>query len=310
MMRIIYFGTPFFAVPSVYALLKNGADIAAVVTQPDKIKGRGHKLSQPPVKETALSEGIPVLQPDNIRTDDFYVEISKYIPECIIVVAYGKIIPPSILNLPPMGCVNVHASVLPKYRGAAPIQWALINGEKRTGITTMMMDKGMDTGDILMQEEIEIQKEDNAMTLSDKLSELGASLLIKTMSALYARTIKPFPQSGEPTYAPPLRKESGRIDWTLSADEINNLIRGTYPWPGAYFYLNDERVGILKAGIADYDHNNSPGRIEEIGNKEIIVSTGKGLLTISKVRPQGKQTMDATAFIRGRRLQKGSFFGV
>lgn len=309
-MRIIFFGTPVFAVPSLYALLQNGADIAAVVTQPDKIKGRGHKLSQPPVKETAIAEGIPVLQPDNIRTDDFYKEISKCRPESIIVVAYGKIIPPSILNLPPMGCVNVHASVLPKYRGAAPIQWALINGEKRTGITTMMMDKGMDTGDIVMQEEIEIQQEDNTLTLSSRLSDLGASLLIKTMSALYARTIKPYPQSGEPTYAPPLRKESGRIDWTLSADEIYNLIRGTYPWPGAYFYLNDERVGILKAGIADYGHNNFPGRLEDIGNKEITVSTGKGLLTISEVRPQGKQSMDAPAFIRGRRLQKGSFLGV
>lgn len=309
MMRMIFFGTPVFAVPSLEALLKNGADVCAVVTQPDRIKGRGHKLSQPPVKEIAIAEGIPVLQPDSIKTDDFYRELSTYRPESIIVVAYGKIIPPPLLSLPPMGCINVHASVLPKYRGAAPIQWALINGEKRTGVTTMMMDEGMDTGDILMQDEMEIQKEDNAMTLSAKLSERGAALLVKTMHALYAGTVKPSPQSGEPTYAPPLRKESGRVDWSLTADEINNLIRGTFPWPGAYFYHHDERVVIMKAGIADSDYRNSPARIESIRGNGITVATGKGLLTISEVRPQGKQTMDASSFARGRRLEEGSYLG-
>lgn len=305
-MRIIFFGTPAFAVPSLHALLKAGADIAAVVTQPDRAKGRGHAVSPPPVKEAAVAAGLQVLQPATVKNEDFFRELSRHRPEIIVVVAYGKIIPPRILALPPLGCINVHASLLPKYRGAAPIQWALINGERKTGITTMMMDEGLDTGGILLQEELAIEKEDNALTLSKKLAELGSTLLVQTLNSLYAQTIKPVPQKGEATFAPPLKKESGRIDWRRPAEEIHNLVRGTYPWPGAYFFIKDEKVTVLSTAVADEENGHLPGRIAEIRNREILVSAGKGLLSVIELRPQGKQSMDAASFARGRRLQKGS----
>ena len=216
-MKIIYFGTPEFAVPSLHALIESGEDVISVVTQPDKVKGRGHKLSQPPVKELAFSSGISVLQPSSIRTPEFFDEMARLAPDIIVVVAYGKIIPPSLLKLPPLGCVNVHASLLPQYRGAAPIQWALINGDEKTGITTMLMDEGMDTGDILLREEVEIYDEDNAYTLGRRLSQTGASLLMKTLKGVKDKLIRPVQQSGKATFAPPLKKENGRINWSLSA---------------------------------------------------------------------------------------------
>ena len=307
-MRIIFFGTPEFAVPSLQALIESGEEIVSVITQPDRVKGRGHRLSQPPVKEYALSKGIPVIQPSSIRTPDFHEKISGLMPDVIVVVAYGKILPPSLLNLPPHGCVNVHASLLPEYRGAAPIQWALINGEEKTGITTILMDEGLDTGDTLLTEEVGIAEEDNAYTLARRLSQIGASLLIRTLTGLKDKIIRPVPQSGKATYAPPLKKENGRIKWSLSAREIFNLVRGTYPWPGAYCYLNGEKLHIIKAKVAEHSHKGTVGRIEQISGSGVLVSTGKGTLAITEVKPEGKKIMTASAFVNGRRLKEGVVF--
>ncbi len=307
-MEIIYFGTPDFAVPSLEALIESGENIISVVTQPDKVKGRGHKLSVPPVKESALLRGIPVIQPSSIRTTEFFDEMAKLAPDIIVVVAYGKIIPNSLLNLPPYGCVNVHASLLPQYRGAAPIQWALINGEEKTGITTMLIDEGLDTGDVLMTEEVNIHEEDNAYTLGRRLSLVGASLLVKTLKGIENKTLKPVRQGGTVTYAPPLKKENGRINWALSASEISNLIRGTYPWPGAYCYLQDEKIHIMKAGVVNDSNTGAAGCINKISNVEIFVSTGKGMLAITEVKPEGKKVMTSSAFMHGRHLKEGVTF--
>jgi methionyl-tRNA formyltransferase len=309
-MKIIYFGTPEFAVPSLQALIESGEDVISVVTQPDKVKGRGHKLSQPPVKELAVSKGIRVLQPSGIRTPEFFDEMAGLAADIIVVVAYGKIIPKSLLELPPFGCVNVHASLLPQYRGAAPIQWSLINGDEKTGITTMLLDEGMDTGDILLKEEVEIYEEDNAYTLSSRLSNVGASLLLKTLKGLKDKSIKPVPQGSMATFAPPLKKENGRINWSLSAREISNLIRGTYPWPGAYCYLNSEKINIIKARVVSHNNKGTVGRIEEISINEILVNTGSGMLAITEVKPEGKKIMSAAAFMHGRHLKEGTAFDV
>jgi methionyl-tRNA formyltransferase len=307
-MRIIFFGTPEFAVPSLQALLDAGEEILSVVTQPDRVKGRGHKLSQPPVKEYALSKGLSVIQPPDIRSPGFYEELSCLKPDIIIVVAYGKIVPPSLLRLPPLGCVNVHGSLLPHYRGAAPIQWALINGEEKTGITTMLMDEGLDTGDMLLTEEVAVDEEDNAHTLSQRLAKVGASLLVKTLKGLQNNVIKPVPQSGEATYAPPLKKEDGRIDWSLSARAIFNLIRGTFPWPGAYSNLNGEKLHIIKAKAENHSLKGPAGRIEQITGSDIRVSTGTGTLVVAEVKPEGKKIMTAGAFAHGRHLREGAVF--
>ncbi len=282
----------------------------AVVTQPDKVKGRGHRLSQPPVKELALQNGIVVMQPAGIRSNSFFEELSELSPEAVAVVAYGKIIPPAVLKLPPLGCINVHASLLPAYRGAAPIQWAIINGEAETGITTMLMDEGLDTGDILLSEKAKIKDEDNATTLGKRLSEMGASLLLRTLKALKEGSLSPIPQAGRPSFAPPLRKDDGKIEWSLPAKKVFDLIRGTYPWPGAYCYLYSERVAVLKAAVADDEKTGRPGRIEEIGPEGVRVSTGRGILSIIEVKPEGKNSMPAASFMHGRRVKEGAFFDV
>ncbi len=309
-MRIVFFGTPDFAVPSLDVLIGFGADVAAVVTQPDRVKGRGHKLSQPPVKELALSKGIPVLQPAGIRTDAFLSELVALRPAAVVVVAYGKILPPPILMLPPLGCINVHASLLPKYRGAAPIQWAIISGERKTGVTTMLMDEGLDTGDILLQEETEITDDDDAETLWLRLAEMGAALLPKTLKGLSEGSVKPVPQSGEATFAPPLRKEDGVISWELPARKIFDLIRGVQPWPGAYCFLGGEKIGVLKASVVDERRRGVPGRIERIAEAGVQVSCGLGVISLVEVKPEGKKAMPAEALMHGRRLKEGARFDV
>jgi methionyl-tRNA formyltransferase len=306
-MRVIFFGTPDFAVPSLRALLDAGEEVVAVVTQPDRAKGRGHKLSAPPVKEVALSEHIRVLQPVVIRSLEFLDELASLRPDTIVVVAYGKLIPPSILQLPPRGCINVHGSLLPKYRGAAPIQRAIMNGERKTGVTTMLMDEGLDTGDILLQEETEITDGDDAQALGARLSRVGASLLVRTIKDLRDNLIRPMSQKGETSYAPPLRKAEGRIDWSRSAKGIFDLIRGTCPWPGAYSSLNGERITIIRARVVPCVCNCSAGMIEKTG-EELHVCTGAGILSITELKPEGKKVMTAGAFVRGRKLTKGMRF--
>ncbi len=304
-MGIIFFGTPEFAVPSLDALIKAGEKVTLVVTQPEKF--RRDKTPIPiPVKEFAQKYNIPVLQPERIREPKFIERLEEEKPEFIIVVAYGKILPPEILRLPERYCINVHASLLPKYRGAAPIQWAIIKGEKITGVTTMVMDEGLDTGDILLQKEIEIKEEDDAISLSRRISEAGSVLLLETIAGIRKSSIKPVKQKGEPSYAPPLKKEDGLIDWHKTAEEIKNLIRGTIPWPCAYTFLHKERLIITKASVVD--GKGSPGIIEN-ASERFVVGTGGGLLEILEVKPEGKRAMDAASFLRGRRLKKGDHLG-
>jgi methionyl-tRNA formyltransferase len=299
---LIFFGTPDFAVPSLLALISE-EDLALVVTQPDKLKGRGHVLSSPPVKELALAHGIKVVQPPKIRDEEFYNIVKRIAPEFIIVVAYGKVLPEEVLNLPLSGCINVHGSLLPKYRGAAPVQWALINGERITGVTTMLMDAGIDTGDILQHAELEILDEDNAGTLSGKLAGLGGKTLVATLKGIRSGTIKPAPQTGNATYAPPLRKEDGRINWSRSAHELLQFVKGMYPWPSAFTYLNGEMIKIIK--VKPLEGNGVAGRLETASGGRLVVGTGKGLLLVEELQPGGRRIMSAEAFLSGRKLKEG-----
>ncbi len=302
-MAIIFFGTPDFALPSLKALIEKGEDVVLVVTQPDRVKGRGHALSSPPVKELALSHGIGVAQPEKIRDQEFYRELARHSPEFIIVVAYGKVLPKEILDIPAKGCINVHASLLPKYRGAAPVQWSLINGERTTGVTTMLMDEGLDTGDILLQSSLEISEDDNAATLSKKLSVVGAATLIDTLRGMRSGCVKPIPQQGEATYASSLRKEDGRIDWQKNAKNLANFIRGMNPWPSAFCSLGKERIKIIRAKAVE--GSGEPGRIEKASSGTLLVGTSKGLLMIEGLQPEGRHAMSAAAFLAGRRLKEG-----
>ncbi|MFN3740013.1 MAG: methionyl-tRNA formyltransferase [Thermodesulfovibrionales bacterium] len=304
-MSLIFFGTPEFAVPSLKALIDAGEEVSLVVTQSQKFKRNGTPIPIP-VKELAIRKAIPVLQPEKIRDPEFIDLIKKHNPEFIIVVTYGKILPPEILRIPQRYPINVHASLLPRYRGAAPIQWAIIRGERFTGITTMLMDEGLDTGDILLQEKIEIKDDEDAVGLSKRLSELGAQLLLKTISGIRNSEIKPVPQEGEPSYAPPLKKGDGLIDWKKTAREIYNLIRGTVPWPCAETFLKGERLIILKAAVVD--GKGIPGRIEEVEGR-FLIGTGDGLLNILELKPEGKRAMDGLSFLRGRRIERGIILG-
>lgn len=302
-MSIVFLGTPEFAVPSLRALLNSGEDIRLVVTQTDKRKGRGHILSPPPVKIAALKAGLEVVQPVTLKDNVFIDRLTSIRPEFIAVVAYGKILTKTILEIPEQGCINVHASLLPRYRGAAPIQWAIINGEKKTGVTTMVVTEKLDTGPILLQEEEDIRNDDTAESLGRRLSELGASLLIKTLKGMRDGPVKPVEQAGETNYVPTIKKRDGLIDWTKSALEISNLVRGMWPWPSAYCHINDESVRILKARPVDGD--NVPGVIARISNNELIIGTGHGLLSVLELQPSGKKPMPVSAFLQGRKLREG-----
>lgn len=305
-MRLIFFGTPEFAIPSLRALLKSGYNVVAVVTQPDRQRGRGRLLMPSPMKVEAQRHGLMVLQPERVRDDNFIMTLKNLNPQMIVVVAYGQILPPEIIYLPEMGCINLHASLLPRYRGAAPINRAIINGEKRTGITTMLMDEGMDTGPIILQREVEIKEEDTAGSLSTILAEEGANLLVKTLDMLKDGNIKPIPQSGEASYAPPLRKSDGVIDWANPAQRLHSFIRGVTPWPGAYSFLDKERIKIIKA--VPVDGEGRPGVIEKVKKDELLVGTGTGLLSILELQPEGKSVMDIKSFLHGRKIERGMSF--
>jgi methionyl-tRNA formyltransferase len=302
-MSIIFFGTPEFALPSLKALIRTGETINLVVTQTDKVKGRGHTLTPPPIKVAAREVGLKVAQPVNLRDETFLEELASGKPEFIIVVAYGKILPKMVLDLPRRGCVNVHASLLPRYRGAAPIAWAIIRGEEKTGITTMLMDEGLDTGPVLSQQEIEIGADDTAATLGRKVADAGASLLIETIKGMRSGSVKPLPQTDDATYAPPLKKEDGIIDWSRSAVEISHFVRGMQPWPGAYCSINHERVTLLRT--MPVEGEGRPGVIERILKDSFLIGTGHGLLSIAELQPAGKKPMPASAFIHGRKLGEG-----
>ncbi len=306
-MGIVFFGTPAFAVPSLEALLKAGEDVKLVVTQADKPKGRGHVLSPPPVKETALKSGLRVIQPPKLKDPGFLGELKSLRPEFLAVVAYGRLLPPEVLRAPSSAPVNLHASLLPKYRGAAPIPWAIIKGEKETGVATMLMTEGLDEGDILLEERVAVTDEDTAGTLSERLSQIGAGLLVRTLKGLREGSIEPRPQTGEPTYAPPLKKGDGKVNWSKSAVELSDFVRGMHPWPGAYCVLAGESVTLLKT--RPVSGKGAPGRIHAVEKDSIQIGTGYGLLSVELLKPAGKKAMPAGAFLQGRKLKEGDLAG-
>ena len=305
-MRIVFMGTPDFAVPSFEALLKSDNQVVGVVTQPDRPKGRGQLLTPSSVKLVAQREQISVLQPTKMKDPDFLAALAAWKPDLIAVAAFGRILPPAILSLPPKGCVNVHGSLLPKYRGAGPIQWAIINGESETGITTMLMDEGMDTGAILLQEQIPIAPEETAGSLSPRLAELGGRLLITTIAQLKAGTLVPRPQDhSQATLAPLLKKEDGAIDWTMPAKAIANRIRGLTPWPGAYTFLGADRWVICRAIPMNEATSLAPGQIEAVTKDAIHVGTGQGVLAIKELQPANSRRMLVAQYLAGHPIQAG-----
>lgn len=302
-MKILFMGTPDFAVPCLDILVSNGFDVCGAVTQPDKPKGRGHKLTPPPVKEYAISKNIPVYQPQTLKDGEFEKVLDELKPQLIAVVAYGKILPEYILDFPEYGCVNVHGSVLPKYRGAAPIQWAIINGDKTTGVTTQYMKTGVDTGDIIFTDETEILPDETYGELYTRLSQSGAKLLLKTVNAIKDGTAPRTEQDeSEATHAPMLTKETGHINWTKSADEVLSLIRGTNPWPMSYAMYGDEMMkvfGVKKGSGFDAP----PGKIR-IVNKKLEISCGKDSVVVDEIQFKGGKRMTVASYLNGHDIDE------
>ena len=305
-MRIVFMGTPDFAVPSLEALLKSDDRVVGIVTQPDRPKGRGQQLTSSPVKMLAEREHLPLLQPTKMKDPALLAELSAWKPDLIAVAAFGRILPPAILSLPPRGCINVHGSLLPKYRGAGPIQWALINGETETGITTMLMDEGMDTGAMLLQARIAIAPEDTAGSLSPRLAELGGRLLVETLAQLKAGTLTPQAQDhSQATLAPLLKKEDGLVDWTSPATALANRIRGLTPWPGAQTYLKTDRWIICRASAVNERATLGPGQITALTKDAIHVATGEGVLAIHELQPANSRRMPAGQYLTGHQIHVG-----
>lgn len=309
-MNLVFMGTPEFSVPTLQRLINSDHTVLAVVTQPDRPKGRGKLLVAPPVKIVAEQYGIPVLQPQRIKAPDIRQQLNDLAPDALVVVAYGQILPESILQIPPMGCINVHASLLPKYRGAAPFQWAIIQGEHETGITTMMMDKGMDTGDMLLQQRVPIEAEDTAETLHDTLAQIGAQLLLRTLQGIEDGSVVPIPQNHEAaTYAPLFKKHNGLIDWNDSAQAITNKVRGMLPWPGAHTHFQGKMVKLLKVAVeASYppEAETVPGTVVALDPRQgPVIATGEGCLRVLEIQPQNKKPMRCSDFCRGYHVQIG-----
>lgn len=301
-MRVIFMGTPDFAVPSLQKLIDRGDDVCAVFTQPDKPKGRGHKLQAPPVKELALQHNIPVYQPQTLRDETVQEQICGLAPEAIIVAAYGKLLPKAVLDTPKLGCINVHGSLLPKYRGAAPIQWSVINGDKTAGVTTMYMGEGMDTGDMLLKAETPVGEEETAGELFDRLMLLGAELLGETLDKLEKGELERVPQNeAEATHAPMLSKEHSKIDWNRSAKEIHNLIRGLNPWPCAFSMLDGKRIKLLASRIVD--GSGAAGTLTVI-NGDLAVFCGKGAILLTELQTENGKRMSGKEYLLGHPLKK------
>ncbi|HIX25882.1 MAG TPA: methionyl-tRNA formyltransferase [Candidatus Lachnoclostridium avicola] len=306
-MRIVFMGTPDFSVPALEALVKGGHQVIAAVTQPDKPKGRGKAVLMTPVKEKALEMGIPVYQPVKVREPEFVKTLADLAPDVIVVVAFGQILPKSILEIPRYGCVNIHASLLPKYRGAAPIQWAVIDGEKETGVTTMFMNEGLDTGDMLEKEVVPLDPKETGGSLHDKLSAVGGRLILSTLKGLEDGTLKGTPQTDEGScYAKMLKKSLGDIDWTMGGAAIERLIRGLNPWPSAYTSLHGKTLKIWDADVTDREYGVEPGTVAEVSKDQLIIQTGKGSLSVRSLQLEGKKRMDIQDFLRGYSLEKGT----
>ncbi len=318
MADVVFMGTPDFAEGILQALLESEYAVTAVFTQPDRPKGRKGQLQAPPVKELALEHGIPVYQPARIRSEENVEILRQLHPDFIVVAAFGQIIPPAILEIPPYGCLNVHASLLPRWRGAAPIQWAILEGDEKSGVTIMQMAEGLDTGDCIDQAEVRIEADDTGGSLFDKLMHAGASQLIETMRRIERGEAQKTPQPEEsPTpYAKMLTRQMGEIDWTKSAPEIERMIRALDPWPSAFTFLDGKMLKIWKASVldaagqaAEEDTAGVPGRILSVGKDELIVQTGDGCLGLLEVQPEGRKRMNADAYIRGYHPQAGALLG-
>lgn len=322
-MRAIFMGTPDFSVPVLTAMKEAGHDMLAAVTQPDKPKGRGKEMQMTPVKAKALELGIPVLQPKRVRDPEFVEQLRELKPDIMVVVAFGQILTKEVLEVPKYGCINVHASLLPMYRGAAPIQYVILNGEKETGVTTMFMDEGLDTGDMLLKTVVPITADETGGTLHDKLSAAGAELLIRTLEQMEAGTLQRIPQTGETCYVGTLKKSMGEIDWSRPAEELERQVRGLNPWPSAYTFLNGKTLKIWKAEVLHTEavssqeaeepealaDRKSCGSVIVISRDSIQVQTGDGILAIRELQLEGKKRMTADAFLRGYPVEAGTILG-
>ncbi|MCL1980474.1 MAG: methionyl-tRNA formyltransferase [Proteobacteria bacterium] len=306
-LRIVFMGTPDFAVPSLQALLEGPEEVVAVVCQPDREQGRGKRVSPPPIKVLAEHHRIPVLQPESVRTGSFLEEMHALAPDLLVVAAYGKILPQPLLDLPPLGAINIHGSLLPKYRGAAPIQWAVINGETETGITIMQMDAGLDTGDILLTATVPIGGQETTGELFGRLALLGGQALGEAVARLKKGTLTARPQAHNlASHAPMLKKEMGHLDWTMPARRLHNLIRGLDPWPSAYGFIDGKRFRFFSPEVVPIKAGCPPGAICRADNQGLLLSTGEDCLLIREIQPEGKKRMDAGACLRGLRILPGT----
>ena len=307
-LKTIFMGTPDFAVPCL-EVLQAKTEVLAVITQPDRPKGRGHNLQASPVKQKALEYNLPVLQPEKIKTEAFTAELEKLQPDLIVVVAFGQILSQRILDIPPLGCVNVHASLLPRYRGAAPIHWSIINGEKETGVTTMLMDAGLDTGDMLLKDKVTITEEMTTEELHDQLMAMGGKLLAETIDGLANGTITPEKQDDSiSNYAGMLNKETGHIDWSKSAVEIHNLIRGPNSWPVAWSMKDGKNYKFWRTKVENSNSDKSPGTVVELRKNSFCLATGEGLLEVLEIQPPSKKRMSAGDLLRGHGVAVGDIF--
>ncbi|MCC6392410.1 MAG: methionyl-tRNA formyltransferase [Bryobacterales bacterium] len=309
-MRLVFLGTPRFAVPTLEAVLAAGHEVAAVYTQPDRPKGRGRQLLPSPVKECALVHGLRVEQPERMRRPEVVEQLKAIEADAMVVVGYGQIIPQTIIDLPRLGIINVHASLLPKYRGAGPIQWAIANGERTTGVTTMRIDAGLDTGDMLLKRETEIGPEENAVELGGRLAVMGAELLVETLDGLERGVITPVPQNNaEATHAPILKKEDGLIHWNLPARQIHCRIRGFQPWPGGYTTFRGQILHVWQARVAEEVLDQPPGTAVPMGGKLLVACGENSTLELLELQLEGRKKIPAQAFLNGQRLVEYEFLG-
>ena len=308
-MNIVFMGTPEFALPTLEKIHNSSHSILSVITQPDRPKGRGQKQVDSPIKKFALENNLPLLQPATVNTKEFIAALLENRPDYIIVVAFGQILSETLLKVPKQFCINLHSSLLPKYRGAAPINRAILNGETHSGVTTMIMDKGMDTGDILLVDETPIEQNDDAQCLHDKLSEQGGKLVLETLSRLQKNDLLPTPQNSDlASYAPKLKKEESLIDWKIDAESIFNKIRGLSPWPGTHTLYNGKRLAILKGEIVLGESSDRPGHVERITDTGIEVGTGKNRLKITELKLEGKKAMPVKSFLSGYKITRDDIF--
>jgi methionyl-tRNA formyltransferase len=309
-MRLVFLGTPAFAVPTLERMVQAGHEVRAVVTQPDRPRGRGQNAAPSPVKEAAERLGLPVYQPERIRRPEALDYLRGLGADGMVVVGYGQIIPQSVIDLAPRGIINVHASLLPKYRGAGPIQWAIVNGETRTGVTTMRIDAGLDTGDMLLKAQTEIGPEENAIELGQRLAAMGADLLVETMAGLAAGTLVAEKQdAAQATLAPMLKKEDGRIDWSRSAPAIHNRVRGLQPWPGACTKFRGQTLHVWRSRVAHLDAAGGNACATIASLKPLVVKCGEGALELLEVQLEGRKRISAADFVNGQRLTENDMLG-